>query len=546
MRGIAQTKLFRLTPPEMKENTRAFAIGLGLVAAFKLWLVHTEDIYGSATEFDALWYLNAAKHWYWGSEYSWTAFARPPAYPLFVALVHFFRLPLRLGIELTQMGGYLALVVGLRRAGATRIVCLASFAVMVLHPGSFQQNNYTMADSFYAALLPLTLGGLLITLVTRKLIHASWTGIALALLWTTREESFLIPVMLVVFFGVGLVHDRSVTRSWKTAICAWLQPAGALLGTLALLVLAVDAANYRAFHSFSKSELTSSSFKAAYKALLRIKPSRDQRFVSLSTEALEMAYKASPTFAQLQPQFEGELGRNWQVPVLTTLGLHEIGAPWFLWALRSVAANTHDLHKTPASANRFYRNAAREINRACDEGRIPSRLVLSSFLDPGAITNVSHMPESLPRIASLFLLRYQKTTDSDDSILTESQRALYDEMTGRSVSSSRNGFSTAVEGFVGSFHRYFVAGLSVAGLLAALLLAMRFNQLQIGDPLNATLILLSATILLRVLLFTFLDATWWIGGYERYLFPVMPLYSCFLVVLIHQSIANWRRTEHTM
>jgi hypothetical protein len=523
-----------------------FAIGLCLIVAFRLWLVQTEEIYGSATEFDALWYLNAAKHWYWGSEYSWTAFARPPAYPLFVAFVHLLGLPLRIGIEFLQMGGYLALVAGLRKAGVPRAVCLLSYAVMVLHPGSFQQNNYTMADSLYAAFLPLALGGLLLTLLTRKLAHAAWTGIALALLWNTREESILIPALLVVFFGVALIRQRSATSSWKTAMHSWLKPAGAMLGILTFLILAIDAANYQTFRSFSKSELTAPSFKAVYRALLRIKPSRNQRFVSVSTEALEMAYKVSPTFAKLRPQFEGELGHNWQVPAFTTLGVHEIGTPWFLWALRGVTANTQNLYQTPTSAKRFYRNAAREINRACDEGRIPSRYVLSSFVDPGAIENIGYLPESFSRIAGLFLLRYEKTKAHDDTILTESQRALYDEMTGRGAAGNHpEGWSTATETFIGSYHRFLVVGLSLAGVVAASILAWRFRRPQINDPLNAVLILLAATILLRVTLFTFLDATWWIGGYERYLFPVAPLYSCFLILLIYQAITAWRRVGET-
>ena len=81
------------------------ALGLFVLAAFKLWLIHTEEIYGSATEYDALWFVNAAKHWYWGSEYSWTAFVRPPAYPLFIAVVHLLNIPLRIGIELMQITG---------------------------------------------------------------------------------------------------------------------------------------------------------------------------------------------------------------------------------------------------------------------------------------------------------------------------------------------------------------------------------------------------------------------------------------------------------
>jgi hypothetical protein len=117
-------------------------------------------------------------------------------------------------------------------------------------------------------------------------------------------------------------------------------------------------------------------------------------------------------------------------------------------------------------------------------------------------------------------------------------------MTRRGVAqSSREGVSVAAEDFLRSYHRYFVAALSVAGLGAILLIAWLFRQFRMSDSLNAVLIVLATAILLRVILFTFLDATWWIGDYERYLFPVMPLYSCFLIVLIYQSIAVWRRAE---
>lgn len=521
------------------------AVGLLLLVVFKLWLVHAENIYGSATEYDALWFLNAAKHWYWGSEYSWTAFVRPSAYPLFIAFVHLCGIPLRIGIELMQAAGYMALVAGLRRAGMPRGICLVCFAAMILHPGSFELNNYTMADAFYAAMLPLALGGLLMTLFTGKLWHATWTGIALALLWNTREESVLIPPIIVVFLVLAVFRQRLATGSWKPALLYWLKPTGAMLGTLLLLNLSINAANYRAFHSFAKSEFNASSFKAAYKALLRIKPDRDQRFVAVSTEVLEKAYSVSPAFAQLRPQLEGELGRNWQVPAFDALGLHEIGTPWLLWALRSTA-NAQDVHESAASADRFYRDVAREINRACDEGRIPSRFVLSTLLGPGAIANIHYMPESFPRIAALFLLRYHTIEGRDDAILTEPQRALYDEMTNRGPARNPGGtseISAALENFIGSYHRFLVIGLSVAGLAAALAIAWRFRQFQAGDSVNATLILLGIAILLRVLLFTFLDATWWIGGYERYLFPVLPLYSCFLIMLIYQAISVGRRAR---
>lgn len=518
------------------------AVGLLVLIVFKFWLVHTEDIYGSATEYDALWYLGAARNWYWGAPYSWTAFVRPPAYPLFIALVHLCAIPLRIAIELLQIGAYLVLVTVFRRVSVPRSVCLLAFAAMLLHPASFLFNNHTMSDSFYAGVLPLALGGLLLTLFSGKPGHAIWTGVTLGILWNTREESILILAMLVVFFAVALFRRRSEMGSWKEAARFWTKPAASMLVPLALLVLTVDVANYHAFHSFSKSELTASSFQAAYKALLRIKPSHQQRFVSVSTEALETAYKVSPTFARLKPQFEGDLGHNWQVPAFTTLGIHEIGAPWFHWALRSVAANSGDIHSSAAHANRFYQDVAEEINRACDEGRVPQRFVLSTFLDPGALANIRYLPQSFPRIAGLFLLQFETIADRDDAILTASQRALYDEMTGRRASSSRpKRRSAALENFIGRYHRIFVAGMSLLGCAGLLIAIWHRRKLRLRNPLNPVLVLLAASILLRVTLFSYLDATWWIGGYERYLFPVMPLYSCFLILLIYRAWSVSRR-----
>jgi hypothetical protein len=520
------------------------ATGLLILIVFKFWLVHTEDIYGSATEYDALWYVNAARHWYWGSPYSWTAFARPPAYPLFIALAHLCAIPLRIAIELFQIGAYLVLVSAFRKAGVPRLVCLLAFAVMLLHPASFLFNNHTMSDSFYAGVLPLALGGLLLTLFTGKSGHAIWTGVTLGVLWNTREESILIPAMLGVFFAVAVFRQRSQIGSWKAAARFWIKPAASMLAPLALLVLAVDVANYRVFHSFSKSDLTSPSFQAAYKALLRIRPSRPERFVSVSTEALEMAYQVSPAFARLKPQFEGDLGRAWQVPAFTSLGIHEIGAPWFFWALRSVAANSGDIHASAENADRFYRDAAREINRACDEGRVPTRFVLSTFLDPGALASIRYLPESFRRIAGLFLQQYETVADRDDAILTPSQRSLYDEMTGRRAHPTRGKRkSEALENFIGRYHRSFVIGMSIAGCAALLIIIWNWRRLRFSRALNAALVLVAASVLLRVTLFSYLDATWWIGGYERYLFPVMPPYSCFLVLLIYQAVFVTRRAR---
>jgi hypothetical protein len=467
---------------------------------------------------------------------------------LFIALVHLIGLPLRLAIELLQMTAYLILIEAFRKAGVSALVCAFAFAAMTLHPASFQFNNYTMSDCFYAAILPLAAGGLLLTLFTAKIRHAVWTGLVLAILWNAREESFLIPAVLAVFLFLALRTRRSSTPSWKASFLFWRKPIALMLGTLVLLLMAVGAANYRAFHSFTKSELTSPAFRAAQKAFLRIKPSQVRHYVAISNEAVQKAYEVSPTFARLKPQLEGDLGRDWRVPASAVLGVSEYGW-WFTWALRNATANTDALHATPQSANRFYRNVAREINRACDEGRLPSRFVLTSLLDPAAFSYLGYLPESLARTSALFARPHHKINEREDAILTAPQRALYDEMTGRGkdyapAPTTAPGWSAklsgSLENLIGNYYRFLVLGLAAGSLAAAVILAANWRRFSLSDPLNAALVLIAATIFVRVIFFTVFDAMWWTDDYERYLFPVMPLTSCFFILLIYQAIALWR------
>jgi hypothetical protein len=522
-----------------------------VLALFKLWIVHTEEIYGSAAEYDDLWYVGSARHWYWDVTYSWTGFVRPCAYPVFLAVVHFCGIPLRIAIELAQMAGYGVLIAGLRRAGLPRALCLIIFALMILHPASLLYNNHTLSDTFYAAVLPLALGGSLLTLFTRKFVHAVWTGAAYAVLWNTREESFLIPVILAVFFILALLQRRDASTR-KAHFAFWLKRTGALGGTLIVLVAAVYSANDRAFGSFAKSDMSSPAFEKAFKALLRIKPSYSLRYISVNMEALRLAYEVSPTFAQLKLEFEALPGRNWTNPAFDTLGIREYG-PWFMWALRNVTANA-GYYKDPGSTNDFYRKIAREINQACDEGRIPSRLVVSGFLDPGAVSRIRYLPRSIGRIAKLFLFRHQKVMVRADTNLVPWMSELYEEMVFRrpqpridasnavvipNTVSARS--AVAVQNFIGTYYVYLFIGLAWTALVAFLVLLAFIRRWRVSERRIVALLLLGAAIVTRLVFFSFLDATWWMAGYERYVFPIMPLSTCFFILLIYEAIAVWRK-----
>ena len=526
----------------------AFALGLILLILVKLWVIHTEEIYGSSTEYDALWYVGSARHWYWGAPYSWTAFVRPCAYPLFIAVVHFCGIPLRIAIELAQMAGYTVLIAALRKAAVPRGLGLVIFALMILHPASFLYNSHSMSDCFYAAILLLALGGSLLTLFTRKFSHAVWTGVAYAVLWNTREESFLIPVILAVFFGLAILQRRDAPTR-KAHFAFWLKRTGALAGTLIVLLAAVYSANDRTFHSFAKSDMSSPAFEKAFRALLRIKPTYSMRYIAVNMEALRLAYEVSPTFAQLKPQFEALAGRNWTNPAFDTLGIREYG-PWFMWALRNMTANA-GYYKDPVSTNAFYRKIAREINQACDEGRVPDRLVVSGFLDPGAVSRIRYLPRSIGRIAKLFLFRHQKVMVRADTNLVPWMSELYQEMVFRQPQVAGSNtvvipntilakLAVATQNFIGAYYVYLFIVLAWAGLAAFLILLWFVRRWRASEPRIIVLLLLAATIVTRLVFFSFLDATWWMAGYERYVFPIMPLSACFFILLIHEAIAVWR------
>jgi hypothetical protein len=494
--------------------------------------------------------VGSAKYWYWGAPYSWTAFVRPCAYPLFIAVLHFLGIPLRIGIEVMQMAGYAVLVVALRKAALPRVLCLFLFGAMILHPASLTFNNHSMSDSFYAAILPLALGGSLLTLFTSKFCHAASTGVAFAVLWNTREESFLIPAILLVVLGLAFLLRRN-TRTRKAHAVFWLKRMALMAGTMSLLVTAVYSANYGAFHSFAKSDMSSPAFEAAFKALLRIRPSYSLRYIAVNVEALQMAYDVSPVFARLKPEFEALAGRNWTNPAFDTLGVREYG-PWFMWALRNMMAKA-GYYKDPVETNRFYRKMAREINHACDEGQIPSRLVISSFLDPGALSRIRYLRRSVPEIARLFLFRHRKVMVRADTNLVPWMSELYTEMVFRepqlkidasnaivvpNTVSARS--AVAAQNFIGAYYAYFFLSLAWGGSLAFLWLIWWWRRWRVNDPAIVVLFLLGSTIAVRMAFFSFLDATWWMAGYERYLFPVMPLATCFFILLIHRAFVAWR------
>ena len=508
----------------------AFLLALATLVIFKLWLVHGETIAGSATQYDALWYLRSACHWYWGTTYDWIAFIRPCAYPLCIAVVRLLHIPLRLAIELLQLGGAFTLVLSLRGLGLNRWFCVASFAVICLHPIGFQQNNYTMSDTFYAGVLWYSLGGLLLTLAGRSLWVALATGIAIAILWNTREEEIVVLALVAIgsllFFFSG--KDRNTLSQALRQIMV-------MCATAISLIAVTYAANDFIFRSFARSEMTAPVFQSFYRSLLRIKPTEPKPYAPITMDTLHRAFAVSPTLARLRAPLDGPIGESWRVETRQRIGTpNEIGVGWIVWATRQAAA-TEGIFASPETARRFFTKASREINQACDDGRLPTRFVLDGFLDPFTQSGAQRrLPASVVRVAARTFALWSIEPTSDDAILTKEEALLYDQMTLRRSPKTepRRGAAIFVERLIGRHHWAVMVLLHVFATGAFTYLLLSKRRLKEHRGIACAIVLLASAVFLRAALLAWLDATAFDATQDRFLFPTLPLWSVVLVLAI--------------
>ena|SRR5258707_3018404 len=91
-----------------------FWIGCIVLALVKLILVSNEEIVARYQPLDDLWNVMAAARGYWfGTGRDVITYVRPPAYPVWIAVAYFTRIPLRLATELLFLAAAFAFVLAI-------------------------------------------------------------------------------------------------------------------------------------------------------------------------------------------------------------------------------------------------------------------------------------------------------------------------------------------------------------------------------------------------------------------------------------------------
>lgn len=356
-------------------------------ATLKLALVRAQPLYaiGNAAHDEAL-FLRLARsiaEGSWLGAYDQFTLAKGAVYPAFVAANHYLGLPLRLTEQLLYVGACALVARALAPLLAAGWARLAVFLVLLWNPLTFEGLHMTRVLRQHLTVpLALVVLAALAALALRRdrpfrarLPWAVGGGLSLGLLWNTREEgAWILP-------AVGLLGAWAAWDLWRGTgparrAAAGLVAAGAL--SAAGPFLAIAGLNARHYGWFGTNEFQAADFRAAYGALARIQTEPRLPWVPVSREAREAAYAVSPAFATLRPHLEGEVGWRWADRERFRAEERQIAAGWFMWALRdAVAAAGHA--PDAAAALRFYRQVADEVNRACEEGRIPAASRRSGF-----------------------------------------------------------------------------------------------------------------------------------------------------------------------
>lgn len=641
-------------------NEALFYTCLILLAMMKLWLVSGEEIVASSQGYDMAWHILSASRGVWfGSNYDQFSFIHLPVSPLWIATVHFTGIPLRIAVELLLLGSGFYSIYALRSANISRYICAACFVLIVFNPWTFKLFNLTLAEIPYTSLMLAVIAAAILVVVHLNdpscFSHSLCLGLWSALLWNLRKENILIALLLVLLgmISVLVIRYQGKTRgeSFRKLRVTFFVP----ITIVALVTVMIMTLNYWKWGLFSMTELSSNGYKAAYKALLRIKPVSPQRYVSITKNARRTAYEVSPSFRELRTSLENPLNGYSKETERVTGIRNEIAAGWFYWALRDAVATAGHL-RSAREGEIFFQKIADEINGAIDEGRIEGRFTPFTFLDPDILSYLPNIPESFLKIWKLFISRrempdvsndaspdlaqvYDRVANrraalvgqtilsikgwvllSTDAVVRVTLRDARGDILGETASMQPRGdvqslflqsgehavplktgfllsigksheelggacyvFTTSsgkeitapysdirlgemymakgesidrmlrctIDSFtpmkhafglpamaqkaVWKFHGCVVEWLTYLGAVAVISMALCRRAVRWNEPANVVMILLAVVVSSRVALFALLDASSWSGDQGRYLLPVMPLYSCFLVLLLNQA-----------
>lgn len=309
----------------------------------------------------------------WLGKYDHFTLIKGPIYPLFIAGNYLLGLPLLLTQNIAYGASVLFLAYALYRYSGRRELFFLGLLLTLFNPIIYINDTHnTLRTVLYLAFLLALFASVLMLVADwekswqRVALWGLLAGVFLTLYWLIREEgAWFLPVLAVLALG-ALVKSYSNRALSKLRLLLLAIPFGVLL----LGQLAVSTVNWVKYDFFGTVEFKSDAFLQAYGALNRVVHRNWQPNLPIPKEVRERIYAVSPAFTELRPSLESS--------GFTTLGCRlaqvrhtcgDLPAGLVLFAFMDAVAS-RGYYASGATSREFYYRLAREVNAACDRGRL--------------------------------------------------------------------------------------------------------------------------------------------------------------------------------
>ncbi|MBB1472648.1 hypothetical protein H5368_06365 [Luteimonas sp. MC1782] len=323
-----------------------------------------------------------------------------PGYPLFLAASHV------LGLPATTLQAVLYAVACLLLGGAVYRMSGRPLLVLVLvlavqwHPAALGWNR-VIRDNIGGSQILLVLACLLFFLHGPRAGRHGWgwavsAGLALAWLWTTREDAvWVVP-------GITLLLLGHAVPAWRERVARRRLALGLALVALAFggALSVVAGINMARYGVFATVDTRGTAYRDALTALHRVRVGPPVHQVPVPEPVRSAVYAASPAFARLRPYLEAPDHRGGDACRLASHACSDYSGGWFMWVLRAAAASTGEYRSAPA-AEAYFRTLADEIDRACDDGRLACTGRLAASIPPVDPAQWTTLPDRLGKAARL-------------------------------------------------------------------------------------------------------------------------------------------------
>ena len=384
------------------------------ILAFKVIFMRPLDIQYWQWADDALYFdnaksvaLNLGKE-YWLGPFNKIVISKAPFFSVFLAGIHSLSIPLRLTEFLIFAPLPFCLLLALRPLKISIwTVLIPATLCLILIPSAGTEYRL-LRNTLFGAFVIYFLISLCATTI-RFTVRSSgiwfWTiltGLAMGFAVTTREEaSWLMLPAIVAILYIALVAWQTKRLSkllviFLSAIFSYFLP-----------ILIFSTLNYTSYGVFSPSLRQNADFRNFYSILTSLNPKDRQRFVPINAKTRQLAYKVSPTFAELKEFLEG--------PSLDSIAMNEahfLLNEWKNTNNREFFVSNFEFALTEAiilsgrntgkSFIKFCQNATNEIRKAIKNGEITAGKKGFSMLPPIRLVDVHDI--LLASIRSFWLL----------------------------------------------------------------------------------------------------------------------------------------------